>query len=534
MKLTIRERGQRVAQYLWGKGKQSIRAIARATSLSTSSAYRHQQGIERRAQHPESDFWETAAGSGWLKVLVLGVVYYFGIKQGVGAESLSEFLSAVRLDGHVGSSASALRSLKREMKQSIQAYKAAQESQCQPQGSLGICVGGDETFFGLPVLVLMELASGYLMRSVECDNRTYQTWLAQIQQWWSQTGWQCHFMVSDGAQALIKLALSGIGCGSVADLFHALRGLGRPIGSAIGRQMSQLKRRQDKLQERYDNRTEQALPEAIQQAMALLSQQWQEVKEVQQQYHDALHAITQAIHPFELSTLQWQMFSGLSANLSLPLEQLSSLAQRYGGDKAQKAIDTFQQQIPSFAQGIHAWWQWVSAALPAQTEHLEIQQWVLTVVLPWTYWDQQADKTRQPELKQRYRQAADQADELLLAHTITQQIDDPQRQQWIEWAQWMCSKYQRTSSAVEGRNGYLSRLHHTARGFSAQTLEVLTIIHNFDLKRADGTTAAQRLFGHPFPDLFDWIVEHMGELPLPRRSPKAQPSNPLYLLDVSA
>ena len=142
-------------------------------------------------------------------------------------------------------------------------------------------------------------------------------------------------MVSDGAQALIKLALSGIGCGSVTDLFHALRGLGRPIGSAIGRQMSQLKRQQDKLQERYDNTTEPAKLKAIQEAMTLLSQQWQEVKEAHQQYHDALHAITQAIHPFEISTRQWQMFSQLSANLRYPLEQLSSLAQRYGGDKAQ-------------------------------------------------------------------------------------------------------------------------------------------------------------------------------------------------------
>ncbi len=68
------------------------------------------------------------------------------------------------------------------------------------------------------------------------------------------------------------------------------------------------------------------------------------------------------------------------------------------------AIDTFQQQIPSLAQGIHAWWQWVSAALSAKTEQLEIQQWVLTVLLPWSYWHQQADKTRQPELKQPYQQ----------------------------------------------------------------------------------------------------------------------------------
>ena len=49
-----------------------------------------------------------------------------------------------------------------------------------------------------------------------------------------------HFMVSDGAAALIKLAVSGLGCVSVADLFHALRALGQPFGSAIGRHISQL------------------------------------------------------------------------------------------------------------------------------------------------------------------------------------------------------------------------------------------------------------------------------------------------------
>ena len=39
--------------------------------------------------------------------------------------------------------------------------------------------------------------------------------------------------------ALIKLALSELDCVSVPDLFHALRGLAQPIGSAIGRQVSQ-------------------------------------------------------------------------------------------------------------------------------------------------------------------------------------------------------------------------------------------------------------------------------------------------------
>jgi hypothetical protein len=37
-------------------------------------------------------------------------------------------------------------------------------------------------------------------------------------------------------------------------------------------------------------------------------------------------------------------------------------------------------------------------------------------------------------------------------------------------------------------------------------IKVLTIIHNFDIKRDDGTTAAQRLFEKPFPDLFEWLL----------------------------
>ena len=84
---------------------------------------------------------------------------------------------------------------------------------------------------------------------------------------------------------------------------------------------------------------------------------------------------------------------------------------------------------------------------------------------------------------------------------LTLTLDPADLERWVLWSQDFCAKYQRTSSAVEGRNGYLAKLHCAGRGFSEQSLKALTIIHNFDLKRPDGSTAAQRLFGHPFPDL---------------------------------
>ena len=104
----------------------------------------------------------------------------------------------------------------------------------------------------------------------------------------------------------------------------------------------------------------------------------------------------------------------------------------------------------------------------------------------------------------------------------------------MEWCREFCAKYQRTSSAVEGRNGYLSKLHHARRGFSEQSLQVLTIIHNFDLKRHDGTTAAQRLFGHDFPNVFEWMLEQVGDLPMPRKSAKAPSLKSLYVDGFSA
>ncbi|MEL6780050.1 MAG: DUF6399 domain-containing protein, partial [Cyanobacteria bacterium J06597_16] len=122
----------------------------------------------------------------------------------------------------------------------------------------------------------------------------------------------------------------------------------------------------------------------------------------------------------------------------------------------------------------------------------------------------------------------------LLEHPFTRQLTDDQQQHWVLWCREFCAKYQRTSSAVEGRNGYLAQRHHARRGFSPQSLKVLTIIHNFDLTRADGTTAAQRLFKYEFPNPFEWMIENIGELPMPRQSAKAQQAQTAYVDSFSA
>ena len=521
MTLSIRERSQKVAACIKENVGQTLRGIAARTDISKSSVHRHRQAIARRNQHPESSLWESALGAQWLARLVFGLVYYFGIKQGVGAESLSDFIRAVHLDTHVASSASALRQLKQRVNQAVVDYKEAQAAQCEPTADHGICVGADETFFGLPVLVLLELSSGYIFIETECENRIYATWMEQVNRWWQDSPWQCHYLVSDGAKALVKLAVSGLGCVSVADLFHALRALGKPMGRALGQQAATLKKQQDKLRQQLNKHCEGADSQAMQALIARNEAALQQVQQDERIYHEALEKVSQTIHPFTLDSLQWQTQRALLTHLAPPLQCLWNLSPAYGAQKAQQAIDTFEAQITSFAQAIEAWQQWVSCALDGQTQDPAVRCWVLTYLLPWVYWTQQADKTRQPSLKRRYQEAASHAFDRLFEQEFTLALADQQRERWVLWCREFCAKYQRTSSAVEGRNGYLSKLHHARRGFSEQSLSVLTIIHNFDLKRYDGTTAAGRLFGHEFPDVFEWMLAHVGELPMPRRSSKS-------------
>lgn len=272
----------------------------------------------------------------------------------------------------------------------------------------------------------------------------------------------------------------------------------------------------------------------LQERITTTTEQHQRLAQDQQSYHTALEAISLTVHPFILDTQQWQLADELSARLAIPLKTLTEWVQSYGGERASTAIATFQTHIPSFAQGIQAWWQWVTQALSTQTQDLERHNWVLIALLPWVYWSQQADRTRQGHLKYRYQQAASDADDPLMGHPMTLRLKTTELQQWGHWGQWICSKSQRTSSAVEGRNGYLSKLHHAGRGFSEQSLKGLTIIHNFGLKRSDGTTAAQRLFGHSFPDVFEWMLMNITDLPMPRKSANTPQLHPLHGESVSA
>ena len=145
------------------------------------------------------------------------------------------------------------------------------------------------------------------------------------------------------------------------------------------------------------------------------------------------------------------------------------------------------------------------------------QQWVHACLLPMVYWDEQVPRTRCRRRKAKMQEALEAVRGAFERHAITQRLAPQVLAAWTAWATDRVKAFQRASSAVEGRNGYLSQMHHNHRGLPKQRYKVWTILHNFDCRASDGTTPASRFFRRTFPDLFETVFSHIEALPQPRK-----------------
>ena len=109
----------RIFKCLCENGRQGVRHIAQQTGLSKSSVHRLQQAMVHRGVHPESWLWETEEGRRWLTRLIVATLYTFGLKRGVGMDTMSEFFARLRLERQVGCSPSALRGVMQAVEAAI-------------------------------------------------------------------------------------------------------------------------------------------------------------------------------------------------------------------------------------------------------------------------------------------------------------------------------------------------------------------------------------------------------------------------------
>jgi hypothetical protein len=189
----------------------SIRQVARQTGLSKSSVHRLGRAMAGRGRHPESWFWESEEGRRWFIRLVVAVLYHFGLKRGVGADTMRAFFACLHLEQQVGCSPSTLRAVMEQLERLILETTEGWEREGIAQGQIGPIVGTvDATFLQRLMLVFMDLISGYVLREEVADDRTYETWYERVKARLEPMKTHVLYLVSDRAKALIKLAETGL------------------------------------------------------------------------------------------------------------------------------------------------------------------------------------------------------------------------------------------------------------------------------------------------------------------------------------
>lgn len=512
----------RIFNCLCENGKQSVRRIAQKTGLSKSSVHRLTQAMERRNCYPESWFWETAEGRSWLTRLVVATLYTFGLKRGVGVETLSEFFARLRLDTQVGCSPCALRHVMQALEATAVAIAKTWEQDATAAGEVREIIGGvDETFLERMMLVFQDLPTGYLVLEDVADDRTFATWKALVDKRLKALGTEVLYLVSDRAKALIQLAEKGLECLSMPDFFHCMHDLVKSYSLAIGQRLRQA--HQELKQAKETLARLQGLPQADHddpEAKALVEARQAEVtrwEEAHTTYRDHLETLSLTLHPFRITDSAPQTSAQVERHLQAAVEAIEALAQRQQLPARHAALTKVRKQVPALAALVDFWWQGVQQDLEPFMLSPLWRGWVHECLLPLVYWEHQAAHTRCARRKAKIRHALEAVQASFHAHAITTQLAPRVLEDWKAWAVQRTKAFQRTSSAVEGRNGYLSHMHHSHRGLPRHRYKVWTIIHNFDCRASDGTTPASRFFRRAFPDLFETMLSHIEALPQPRR-----------------
>jgi len=513
-------------------GQQSVRGLAERIGLSKSSVHRHLQAMERRARYPAAALWETEAGRTWLIRLMVATLFVFGLKRGVGAETLSEFLGRLRLDAHVGCSPSALRAVMHRLERLLLETAAAWEQDGIAHGEIRPVIGAvDETFLQRMMLVCMDLATGYVLMEEVTADRSFDTWYARANDRLTTLGTEVLYLVSDRAKALIKLAHTGLGCPSIPDLFHLSHDLAKSYSLAIFGRLRYAKRDLEHAQQRLETWQQNAQAKRVHleqgqarvAACATTLNHWQGVGRA---WRQRLSNLSHILHPWRLADSTRQTSKEVEAQLGTELEAIETLLEANGLPMNQATLAKVRKQLAGISALVDVWWQTVRQDLTQLAMTPRWTQGAEDVLLPLMYWQEQRRRTRHRGQKAQIALVLQAVEEAFERHARTQQLTPEVLAGWKAWAAEHAKAFQRASSAVEGRNGSLSQMQHNHRGLPMRRYQVWTVLHNFDGRAADGTTPASRFFRRSFPDLFERVLSQIDELPMPRQRRQAiAPSN---------
>ncbi len=242
----------------------------------------------------------------------------------------------------------------------------------------------------------------------------------------------------------------------------------------------------------------------------------------QREAKQAIGKIKQSYHPYDLQTGQAREAKIVKKSIEEQFNKLEQIAEEAElSNSSIKRIEKAKRVLAQMVATITFFFLTIRANVLALELDEGSQQVVLEQLIPAIYLSIVSRKSNNrqevQELEERSRlmlASVNGATSPFIHYSF-------EKRQEIEAVAIECAHlFQRSSSCVEGRNGYLSLWQHSWHHISERKLAALTTVHNYFTKRPDGTTPAERFFDQKPEDLFSWLLEHVD---LPARPAAKRP-----------
>jgi Family of unknown function (DUF6399) len=474
-------------------------------------------------------FFRCPAGHAFLRRFVLSLLLVFRHRNAVGLRPIGEFLRLVELDHFVGSSYGPLHSLDARLQDDLILFGQEERQRLAPgMAKKDIVLCPDENFHGPHIcLVAIEPVSNFILAETYRDQRDSITWVNVIREGIKGLPVTVVLLTSDQSSALVRCAVTELEIAHQPDLLHLQHELAKPMLLPLARPIHQAEKDLEKCKQE-EQRLEQAEEKkpgsmTVMQAMDLILAEEQAKKDLlegQQRLDKAVEQIrglSGAYHPFDRETGEPVKPEEMEERLNEPLEQLQEVVEEAGlSERAHQAVRKAFDWVVLLVGCIGWYWAMVRQRLEKADLSEEVEKVLEESLIASYYWEMASDKEKDPQERKRLKELAQRLKEKAWEEGgVLMRLPEAEKKEVERLARQCAELFQRSSSCVEGRNGRLSLFHHGQTRLSEKRLNALTVVHNFVVRRADGTTAAERFFGQKQKDAFSWLLERMPDLPHP-------------------
>lgn len=500
-------------------------------------------------------FVQTPDGVRWLQRQVVVAQFVITLLAGAGVRVGCQFLELSGLSAFVGASYGTQQQINAALESAVVAFAEEQRralAEGMPPRQVTVCE--DETFHPEVCLVGLEPVSNFILLEQYAKDRTAATWTQALTAALEGLAVEVIQGTSDEGKGLVSHVQSALGAHHSPDLFHVQHEVVKATSLPLARQVKQAEaavahargqwQAAREAQAAFERQPQPARgrPPAFeartQATLVALGQAERDQQQALQQPTDARECVRELsalYHPYDLQTGRAQPVEPVAQRIGDAWARVHQLAEtadwpsraRERIEKAKRVTTQWLATIAFFFATRHAKGEALNlppALEPALCEPL----------IPAIYLDRVADRCTHAEQRRALRALSAQLLEpLRQPEPAFQALATDERQRLEQVAAECADLFQRSSSCVEGRNGQLSLHHHGHHRLSDRKLAALTAVHNFFIRRPDGTTAAERFFGRPPAPLFAPLLERLPLPPSPARRRPRLPK-PAYLLPIAA